>query len=226
MNRNFFSVTLNCFVVLFFSLFFFVSCSDTTPHISSLHKTLIYEFTSEDEKAQVKLSVFINPSQDIRRSKSIEVFHPKTDFVWKIENPQIYEENKKNYFGYSSLTVPSDFNFPEGIFELTYFDVADRSVKENFEINLLKSMADTEDGFVKASDVLARKAGTECSQKKIILQDAVGKEIFFGLYSSLLDSDEKILKLFPDAEIKRVYFSNHNNSVVILLPQETIKKNN
>ena len=40
-----------------------------------------------------------------------------------------------------------------------------------------------------------------------------------------LDSDEKILKLFPDAEIKRVYFSNHNNSVVILLPQETIKKN-
>jgi hypothetical protein len=46
-------------------------------------------------------------------------------------------------------------------------------------------------------------------------------EIYF-----LLDSDEKILKLFPDAEIKRVYFSNHNNSVVILLPQETIKKNN
>ena len=225
MNRNFFSVTLNCFVVLFFSLFFFVSCSDTTPHISSLYKTLVYEFTSEDEKAQVKLSVFINPSQDIRRSKSIEVFHPKTDFVWKIENPQIYEENKKNYFGYSSLTVPSDFNFPEGIFELTYFDVADRSVKENFEINLLKSMADTKDGFVKSSDVLSRKAGTECSKKNIILQDAVGKEIYFGIYSSMIDTDEKILKLFPDAETKRIYFSNQNNSVVILLPQETLKKN-
>ncbi|MBQ1984446.1 MAG: hypothetical protein II232_07460, partial [Spirochaetaceae bacterium] len=57
MNRNFFSVTLNCFVVLFFSLFFFVSCSDTTPHISSLYKTLVYEFTSEDEIGKLGVSL-------------------------------------------------------------------------------------------------------------------------------------------------------------------------
>ena len=204
---------------------FFISCSDSSPHVSSLHKTLIYEFPSEDEKAQIKLSVFINPSQDIRRSKSIEVLHPKTNFVWKIDNPQIYEDNKKNYFGHSSLTVPANFDFPEGLFELTYFDVADRSINENFEINLLKSMADNKDGFVKSIDVLTRKSGTECSQKKIILKDAVGKEIFFGLFSSLIDSDEKILNLFPDAVTKQIYFCNSNNSVVILLPEETIKNN-
>ena len=108
-----------------------------------MHKTLIYEFPSEDEKAQIKLSIFINPSQDIRRSKSIEVFHPETNFVWKIDNPQIYEDNKKNYFGHSALTVPANFDFPEGLFELTYFDVADRiklyyssdeEIKETFDV--------------------------------------------------------------------------------------------
>jgi hypothetical protein len=225
MKCKFFSIFSKTFAVLFFSLFFFASCSDTTPHISSLHKTLIYEFNSVEEKAQIKLSVFINPSQDIRRSKSIEILHPESNFVWKIENPKIIENNKKSYFGHSSLTVPSNFNFPEGLFELKYFDIADRDITEKFEINLLKSMADTKDGFVKSSDVLSRKAGTECSKKNIILQDAVGKEIYFGIYSSIIDTDEKILKLFPDAETKRIYFSNQNNSVVILLPQETLKKN-
>ena len=225
MNRKHFSVISKFIIILFFSLIFFVSCSDSSPHISSLHKTLIYEFPSEDEKAQIKLSVFINPSQDIRRSKSIEVFHPETNFVWKIDNPQIYEDNKKNYFGHSSLTVPENFDFPEGLFELTYFDVADRSVTEKFEIKLLKSMADNKDGFVKVSDVLLGKTVTECSQKKIILKDEVGKEIFVGYYSSLINTDEKILKLFPDAVTKQIYFCNSNNSVVILLPEETIKTN-
>ena len=225
MNRKHFSVISKFLIILFFSLIFFVSCSDTTPHISSLHKTLIYEFPSEDEEAQVKLSVFINPSQDIRRAKTLEILHPETNFVWKIDNPQIYQDNKKYYFGCSALTVPTNFDFPEGLFELTYFDVADRSIKENFEVNLLKSMSDNKEGFVKVADVLSRKAGTECTQKKIIIKDAVGKEIFFGLFSSLIDSDEKIMKLFPDAVTKQIYFSNSNNSVVILLPQETIKTN-
>ena len=86
-------------------------------------------------------------------------------------------------------------------------------------------MADKDDVFVKADDVRLGKAGTECTQKKIILFDAVGKEIFFGFYSSLINSDEKILKLFPDAVIKQTYLCNSNNSVVILLPKETIKTN-
>ena len=225
MNRKHFSVISKFLIILFFSLFFLVSCADTTPHISSLHKTLIYEFPSEDEKAEVKLSVFINPSQDIRRSKSIEILHPETNFIWKIDNPQIYEDNKKSYFGYSALSVPEKFDFPEGLFELTYFDVADRSIKENFEINLLKSMVTKEDVFVKAEDVRSGKAGTECSQKRIIIFDEIGKEIFFGFYSSLINSDEKILKLFPDAVTKQIYYSNSNNSAVIILPKETIKTN-
>ncbi len=225
MNNKFISVMSKYFFILLFSLCFFVSCSDTSPHISYLHKTLIYEFNSEDESAQLKLSVFINSSQDIRRAKSLEVFHPETNLLWKIENPQIYEDNNKKYFGYSALTIPSNFDFPEGLFQLTYYDVADRSITETFEISLLKSMAATEDGFVKASDVRSRKFGTECTQKKIILKDEIGKELFFGFYSSLIDSDEKILKLFPDAVTKQICFSNHNISVVILLPEETIKKN-
>ena len=204
---------------------FFISCSDSSPHVSSLHKTFVYEFSSEEEKAQVKLSVFISTSQDVRRSKSIEILHPETNFVWKIENPQIYEENKNTYLGYSALTVPANFDFPEGLFQLTYFDVADRSTKENFEINLLKSMADKEDGFVKAEDVRSGKAGTECTQKKIIIFDEIGKELFFGFYSTLLNTDEKILNLFPDAVTKQIYYSNSNNSDVIILPKETIKTN-
>ena len=85
-------------------------------------------------------------------------------------------------------------------------------------------MVEQQDSFVKAEDVRLRKAGTECTQKKIIIFDAVGKELFFGFYSKLIDNDEKILKLFPDAETKRIYFCNHNNSIGILLPEEKINK--
>ena len=226
MNPKHFSVISKFLIVLIFSLIFLVSCSDTSPHISSLTKTLIYEFSSEDEKAQIKLSVFVNPSQDIQRSKSIEILHPETNFIWKIDNPKVYQDDNKSYLGYPALTVPENFDFPEGLFELTYFDVADRSIKENFEVNLLTSMLDKEDSFVKAEDVRAGKAGTECSHKKIILFDEIGKELFCGYYSSLINSDEKILHLFPDAVTKQIYYSNSNNSVVILLPKETIKKNN
>ena len=49
------------------------------------------------------------------------------------------------------------------------------------------------------------------------------EEIFFGFYSSKLDTNDKILKLFPDAVTKRIYYCNQNNSVGILLPTENIK---
>ena len=65
----------------------------------------------------------------------------------------------------------------------------------------------------------------QVEQKKIIIFDEIGKEIFFGFFSSLINSDEKILNLFPDAVTKQIYYSNSNNSVVIILPKETIKKN-
>ena len=68
-----------------------------------------------------------------------------------------------------------------------------------------------EDVFVKAGDVRTGKAGTECTQKKIIIFDEIGKEIFFGFFSSLINSDEKILNLFPDAVTKQIYYSNSNN---------------
>lgn len=177
-----------------------------------------------EDKATVRLSVFLSPTQDIRRSKSIEISHPRSKLTWKIDNPKIYTNENKTYFGYSDLVVPEDFTFPDGIYELKYFDVADRSATETFNISLLKSMTDTKDGFVKASDVISRKAGTECTQQKIILFDAIGKELFFGFYSSQLDSDKKILKLFPDAVTKRIYFCTPNNSVGILLPEEQINK--
>ena len=35
----------------------------------------------------------------------------------------------------------------------------------------------------------------------------------------------RVLNLFPDAVTKQIYYSNSNNSVVIILPKETIKKN-
>lgn len=220
------SFALKFFVFLFFSvlIFFSVSCSESSPDISSIHKVLVYEFNSAEDEAIIKLSVFITSSQDIRRSKSIEVFHPKSNLTWKIDNPQIYSEENKNYFGHSALVVPEDFIFPEGIFEVTYFDVADKSKTDSFNVTPLSSMKKTENSFVKAADVISRKAGTECTLQKIILFDEIGKELFLGLYSSQLNSDEKILKLFPDAVTKRIYFSNSNNSVVILLPEEKINK--
>lgn len=210
---------------LFLSLFFVFcfSCSDSSPQISGIFKTLIYEFNSEDEKANIRLSVFLTPSQDVRRSKSMEVTHHDSQFVWKINTPQVYAHENKNYIGHSSLIVPEDFIFPEGLFEVAYYDVADRKITENINVTPLKSMMETEEGFVKASDVRSKKTGTECTQKKIIICDEIGKEIFFGFYSSKLDSNDKILKLFPDAVTKRIYYCNQNNSVGILLPTENIK---
>lgn len=225
MNTRYFSH----FKFLIISLFSFLvmicfSCTDTDPGIASMHSTLIYEYNSADEKPLIRLSVFVSPSQDIRRAKSITVSNSQNDLSWKINNPKIYTHEERNYLGSSSLVVPEGLNFSEGLYNVTLYDVADRTITDSFNLVPLKSMKTSEDSFVKVSDILSRKAGTECSQQKIILFDEIGKELFFGFYSSKLDSDEKILSIFPDAVTKRIYFSNPNNSVVILLPEEKINK--
>lgn len=213
----------NFLFLLLLPLFIF-SCGDTEPGISSMHSTLVYEYNSTDEKPTIRLSVFVFPSQDIRRAKSITVSNSKTDISWKIANPKIYTQDNKNYFGHSSLVMPEGMNFSEGIYDVTLFDVADRSITDSFNLTPLESMKNSDGDFVKVSDVISRKAGAECTQQKIILCDEIGKELFLGFFSSKLDSDEKILKIFPDAVTKRIYYSMPNNSVVILLPEEKIKK--
>lgn len=225
MNKKDF-LFLKFLILLLFSFFVMLcfSCADTEPGISSLHSTLIYDYYSNDESPKMRLSVFISPSQDIRRAKSISVSNSMNGLSWKIENPKISTYENKNYFGYSSLVMPEEKNFSEGLYDVTFFDVADRSVTDSFNLVTLKSMTNSDNSFVKVSDVISRKAGTECTHQKIILFDEIGKELFFGFYSSKLDSDEKILNIFPDAVTKRICFSMPNNSVVILLPEEKINK--
>lgn len=211
--------------VFLFSLFFSVilfSCADSTPHIYAKYTTLIYEFENEEDNPKIRLSVFVSPSTEIERAKSLEIQNVESKFVWRIEQPEIINNGANNYFGYSAITCPDGISFPEGMYEIRYIDLADRSSKDFFTVNKLSSMVFSEDQKINAQMVREKKVGKECSQRRIILFDGLYKELYFGSYSSMFDTDKQIVELFPDAEYKQYYYCTQDNSTGILLPKESI----
>lgn len=219
---NTFTKIIKIFVIssLISSILF--SCADSTPHIYAKYASLIYEFENEEDNPKIRLSVFVSPSTEIQRAKTLEVQNTESKYLWKIDEPEIIENGASNYFGYSAITCPEGMEFPEGMYEIRYIDLADRTSKDFFSINKLPTMVFSEEKKINAQMVRDRKIGKECSQRRIILFDGLYRELYFGSYSSMLDTDKQIVELFPDAEYKQFYYCTQDNSTGILLPKESI----
>lgn len=221
-TKNILSFIL-CYCVVFIC-FFSISCTDSTPSISTVQHTLIYDFYDEQLTSQISFSIFVEPLSDYRRAKEIHVKHNSTEFEWIISNPILNELNGSYYLGYSALFPQLDEEMPLGSYTVTYIDNADRECSYIIVISDLPSIKISNIAEIRAQDVINNTHGKECNIVKMIIYDDSGNELFFGDKSEDLETKEDILTSFPLAESYRECRLNNNSTIAILLPRILINE--
>lgn len=210
------------FFGIFAICFQFFSCSDSEPEIGGIFYSLIYDYTDNPQSYDLRLSVFVQPSSDQRRFDKIEVTCEKTSYTWKIENPEKVEFDKKVFLGHRNLKCPGNEVFSDGLYTVTFTDLAGRSASKSFDIEKLKSMTNASGKKVGSNSVKNTLAGQECDFKKIAIFDEIGIEVFCGFCTEEFSDKAKIIQMFPDAETKQIFYTTFDNSYVILMPKEKI----
>lgn len=125
-------------ISLSFLAFCFVlfSCAEDSIAIASADAKIVFDFEDEKNPAQ-RLSVFVNPSSNVRRIENIDVkFSDGNElYSWKIENPILVQSGKESWAGYSHLEASANLkNFPRGGYDFECVDAAGNSAQGKFSV--------------------------------------------------------------------------------------------
>lgn len=208
-----------CIFLCVFQLIVYFSCTDSTPEIARVFYSMVYDFTDESLPPRVRMSVFIETLSDSRRIKEIALYQKDADYLWTIENPLVIKDTEKKYFGHHDIVFPPNTEIPEGRYEARYYDLAMREASAFFMLEKIPSLKDVKISSLTASRFRSKQFASECSVEQITLYDILANVLYTGKRTLEIDTDEKILSLYPSAVSYRLFYKNQDNSTVIILPE-------
>ncbi len=197
----------------------FFSCSDSTPNIARVYYTLVYDFTEDNLPPQTRLSVFIETLSDSRRIKEIAIYQKDADYTWIIDNPVLIKDSDIHYFGYHDIVFPPNTEALEGSYEVRFYDLAMRSASAYFVLQKLPSLKDSKTDSLTVSGFRSKAFASECSNEQIVVYDILDNVLYTGSRTIEIDTDERLLDVYPSAVSYRLFYKNQSNSTVIILPR-------
>lgn len=220
MKSDFFSKTIGVIggIFLLFVAPMFFSCSDSSPSVSQILPSVVFDFKSADSVPEVYLSVFIATLSEARRAEAFTIRYTDETlpFEWRVVNPEILITNDKNHYVFAQKLSPLNSIIPQGDYQVIYSDAVGNEAEGSFKIEynekLLKS---------KVEDVFEiHKNLTE----NIALYDEFNQLFFMGKPKQNWKSDSDILNDQKRAAFKRKVLSTNQNRIVFLLPVEKLSK--
>lgn len=118
-------------LIIIVFLFSLLSCSNTNPVVMDIYPNIIHDI----EKNHTYISVFGSFSSDPLRIKSMKLLNSQNNISWDVENINISksDRNSQELVGFSAFVAP-DTGFPQGIYQVVFYDEANRSTKKEFYI--------------------------------------------------------------------------------------------
>ncbi len=188
------------FLVLFFSLFFFLACEDSTPEISTIKYMVLYDYNSLDSEPIPRLGVYVQLDSDPSRIDSLTVYSHDSDFTWNIQNPLTLTDTNTQavWVGSSNLRFVQGQSIPTGQYTVSYFDVAMRKIDLFFTIQSIQKPLENEH-----------------TDERIVLYDLGDNIVYFGKDLILKDS-EIIKEQFPNVvSMQTVLLSDDGLSALV-----------
>ena len=197
------------FLSILFWAFVFASCAEDSIAIATADAKIVFDFEDEKNPAQ-RLSVFVNPSSNVRRIENIDVkFSDENElYFWKIENPILIQSGKESWAGYSHLEASANFkNFPKGNYDFECVDAAGNSAQGNFLIDYDEDLLG---GFS------SEKFSGEKWSERIALYSEIGELLHFSKNEKNY-GDEKFFHDIKDSHFLRHVYQARN--VICLGPK-------
>ena len=117
---------LSFFCTLIFSLLsvMLFSCSDSTPQVSTVQSTVVFDFADEKSSPSLRLSIFAETQGDVHRAGEIRLYHEESGMEWLCRSPQkIAGNDKKSWAGHRNFVSPGEASVPQGRYTLYYDDL-------------------------------------------------------------------------------------------------------
>ncbi|MCR5607222.1 MAG: hypothetical protein K6F69_10470 [Treponema sp.] len=215
---------LRFFAVLLICILF--SCSNSLPDIEDLTAITVFDFNTAKSTPQVRFSVFVETSENVRRADSICVsFLEKTisddkiqaadidsSYEWHVNNPELIEYSKKNFLGYSNFQ-----GLINGKYNFEYYNVDGKTCNLDFSINYPEEfLSSTAEDF---PDIM-----TDSYTEKIAVYSVNGTLLYFGKKESSWKRLSAIKRKYPDAAYFRICYANNSNNYVCFMPSESLEK--
>lgn len=184
-----------------------------------MYYTNVYDFIDETLPPQVRLSVFIEPLSDKRRVKEISLYHKESDYTWYIDNLIQIKEGDAVYFGHHDIVFPPGTEPREGRYEVRFFDLAMRDASSYFLLEKLPSLKEAKTSSLTASGFRSKQFASECSVEQITIYDVLSNVLYTGRRTLEIESDEKLMSMYPAAVSYRLFYRNQDNTTVVILPE-------
>ncbi len=200
-----FSLILQCTVL-------FVSCSDSSPKITSVNPCVVFEFEDEQSLPSARLSIFAASESDIHRAAEIRAVSEESGLEWICKEPRkITDGNKKNWVGYSKFIAPDGLNLPSGKYIFFYEDASGRECESFFTLDIPDEYFTS-----KSSDYpsLIKRS----KSKKIAVYDESNSLVYYGDYKKSWGTESDVLKDYPDAIRYRICYATSDNKNCFVMP--------
>lgn len=193
-----------------------ISCSESEADVVSVSATAVFDFKDMESAPDARLAVFLQVTNEVQRTDFFTVSNEQSGYSWSVKRPGIFTGLNKNYAYALNLTAPEGKPIPTGDYSATYFDAAGNEDDMKFTVTysdgLLTSNSSTCKDFMSSPG------------ENLAVYDDTGELLFMGKAKSSWRTNEAILKDYKLAATKRVCYVSPGNSVICLMPAESLRE--
>lgn len=206
-----FRVFLAIILSLAVSLFFF-SCANSVPSMSSATAFLVCDFKRADLEKDLRLAVFAETENDVRRTDSIKITNDADGLEWLVTQPVFIKNARQSQWtGYTQLVYPDGKRIPPGIYRILYTDATGKTDEITFSVNFSDKIY-----TAKISDF--PQIFENNFSEKIAAFDENENLVFYNVKDANWQTDKDIFAALTNAAYIRKCYISTNSSVICVLP--------
>ncbi len=205
-----------CFPVLF--VICLSGCADSVPAVADAGATVVFSYQNDGSLPDTRLAVFVQPASDAARVSSMDITHIESGLTWHIRQPVFAGSNNVWRIGSAGLMPPYYGTIPQGLYRLTYTDLAERTVSTQFTVQYPVEQP-------KQTGTQAAAGATGIAEEKIALYtgaDGTGALLYYGQAEPEWKNRAGILQKYPNAVSVRICYEYPRKTAVCLMPPENI----
>lgn len=188
-----------------------VSCSDSTPELSSATGYVIFDYDSMESYPSMRLAAFVQTVSEVRRVEKISVFNRKNRLEWTRESPVVFSDEKSQWTGYTDFVCAKGISIPLGLYDFTYCDGEGRTEQTVFSIYY-----DEKNAAITAKEFLDKKPSNVI--EKIALYSEQGMLLYFGDKKASWKDDALIFKTNGQSSYYRTCYKISGDNSIFMMP--------
>ena len=203
-------------VLVYALLVLLAACANSSPEIVSVTGTVVFDFAAEERAPVTRLAFFMQTDSAVQRADSIEAVHRESGMRWRVAEPRLISGADKQWAGYTNLQPAFGDDILMGAYDCFYCDAAGNEVNSSFTIDYPREL-------LTATPETAQSCMPVPTTEYVALYTESGELMFFNKRRSSWRENAAIAKDYPDAFTMRRCLVAANDSIVCLLPSETLK---